>query len=590
MDTIKVSLIVVITLIAYYLLMQWPPATAQTPDSGVQSLSEIEKTVQDKAVIIPSNYNDLVDSKDSLTPLKEEPLIGVDTQIGSSENLRLNEIFYFENEVIRMGVEAFTGRFVSSEMKKIKQTMGENKSLFVLGTRDLDSDNNCNVDEGAVVSGGRCVGSYYASSGFFSRDGYLNPNFNKIEKEALGDNKSLYTLFGEYNNLSFVRKIIIEESAYVFSVEDIVKLKQGDEDTKTLVPYIEIVRDGLGGGFDGGRFESYTYTGPIFSTESDVYNKLSFSDLSEEAFQEDSKGGWFALIQRYFISAWVPEEGSKTYKFQAKKTSKNNYSLALTGESQNISSNKQSSFKNIFYVGPKIPEGLKDVSPDLDLVADYGFLWFLGQPMYWLLSLGFTTLGNWGFAILFATVIIRAFLWPLTAASYKSMAKMRAVAPQIQALQSQHGSDKTKLAQETMALYKKEGVNPLGGCLPMILQMPFFIAFYWVLLDMVQLRHAPFIFWITDLSSKDPYYILPILNGALMYLSQKFMPVTPSSDPTQQQMQQMMKYMPVGICIIFAWFPSGFVLYFTAQTLVQLVQQALNFRKEGVSVRSVLFK
>ena len=141
-----------------------------------------------------------------------------------------------------------------------------------------------------------------------------------------------------------------------------------------------------------------------------------------------------------------------------------------------------------------------------------------------------------------------------------------------------------------MALYKKEGVNPLGGCLPMVLQMPFFIAFYWVLLDMVQLRHAPFVFWITDLSSKDPYYILPILNGALMYLSQKFMPVAPSSDPTQQQMQQMMKYMPVGICIIFAWFPSGFVLYFTAQTLVQLVQQALNFRKEGVSVRSVLFK
>ena len=130
-----------------------------------------------------------------------------------------------------------------------------------------------------MVSGGRCIGSYYASSGFFSRDGYLNPNFNKIEKEDLGENKSLYTLFGEYNNLSFVRKIIIEESAYVFSVEDIVKLKQGDEDTKTLVPYIEIVRDGLGGGFDGGRFESYTYTGPIFSTESDVYNKLRFSDL-----------------------------------------------------------------------------------------------------------------------------------------------------------------------------------------------------------------------------------------------------------------------------------------------------------------------
>jgi len=590
MDTIKVSLIIAITIIAYYLLMQWPPATTQNLTAGDQALSEIEKKNNDKKVEVISNYKGLADSEDTLTALEEEPLIGVATKASPPESLGLGKVFYFENEVIRMGVDAFTGRFVSSEMKKIKQTKGGEKSLFVLGNRVLDSDENCNVNEGATISGARCIGKYYASSGFFSKEGYLNPNFNKIEKESLGGNKSAYTLSGEYENFSFVRKIIIEESAYAFSVEDSVKLNQRSEDTKTLVPYIEIVRDGLGGGLDGGRFESYTYTGPVFSTESDTYNKISFSDLSEGAFQENSKGGWFALIQRYFISAWVPEEGSKVYKFQAKKTSKNNYSLALTGESQNISNNQQSSFKNMFYVGPKVPEGLKDVSPDLDLVADYGFLWFLGQPMYWLLALGFTTLGNWGFAILFTTVIIRAFLWPLTAASYKSMAKMRTVSPQIQALQSQHGSDKTKLAQETMALYKKEGVNPLGGCLPMVLQMPFFIAFYWVLLDMVQLRHAPFVFWITDLSSKDPYYILPILNGALMYLSQKFMPVAPSSDPTQQQMQQMMKYMPVGICIIFAWFPSGFVLYFTAQTLVQLVQQALNFRKEGVSVRSVLFK
>ena len=590
MDTIKVSLIIAITIIAYYLLMQWPPATTQNLTAGDQTLSEIEKKNNDKKVEIISNYKGLADSEDTLTALEEEPLIGVATKASPPESLGLGKVFYFENEVIRMGVDAFTGRFVSSEMKKIKQTKGGEKSLFVLGNRVLDSDENCNVNEGATISGARCIGKYYASSGFFSKEGYLNPNFNKIEKESLGGNKSAYTLSGEYENFSFVRKIIIEESAYAFSVEDSVKLNPRSEDTKTLVPYIEIVRDGLGGGLDGGRFESYTYTGPVFSTESDTYNKISFSDLSEGAFQENSKGGWFALIQRYFISAWVPEEGSKVYKFQAKKTSKNNYSLALTGESQNISNNQQSSFKNMFYVGPKVPEGLKDVSPDLDLVADYGFLWFLGQPMYWLLALGFTTLGNWGFAILFTTVIIRAFLWPLTAASYKSMAKMRTVSPQIQALQSQYGSDKTKLAQETMALYKKEGVNPLGGCLPMVLQMPFFIAFYWVLLDMVQLRHAPFILWITDLSSKDPYYILPILNGALMYLSQKFMPVAPSSDPTQQQMQQMMKYMPVGICIIFAWFPSGFVLYFTAQTLVQLVQQALNFRKEGVSVRSVLFK
>ena len=417
----------------------------------------------------------------------------------------------------------------------------------------------------------------------------LVKNGKFIEKTSLSANKSLYTLSGENGELYFVRKLLINEGEYSISVEDIVGLQEGALGGKKLVPYVEIVRDGLPASLSNSRFESYTYTGPIFSTEKDTYSKQDFSDISKSPFQEDSVGGWFALIQRYFVSAWVPDpEG--TYKYQARKVSTNNYSLALTGEGKEVSLNSPLSFKNNLYLGPKITEELNKLNPDLGLVTDYGFLWFLAQPMYWLLGLGFKLLGNWGFAILFTTIVIRAVLWPLTAASYKSMAKMRLVAPKIQALQSKHGTDKGKLAQETMDLYKKEGVNPLGGCLPMILQMPFFIAFYWVLLDMVQLRHAPFIFWINDLSSKDPYYFLPILNGALMYFSQKFMPATPSADPTQQQMQQMMKYMPVGICIIFAWFPSGFVLYFTAQTLVQLVQQAINFRKEGVAISSVLFK
>ena len=589
MDKIKILLIGAIIIIAYYLLMQWPPDSVPTTKENGGSGVKIETPLNDLMIERDNIGMGLNDSEDILTPLESTPRSDTDIQESILKGSTLNELLYFENDVIKIGIDSFTGRFVSSEMKKIKITKGGENSLFIFGKRRLDTENLCEVSEGAINSRGLCFGNYYASSGFFSRDGYINPNFKSLQKTALGSDKYLFVLSGESDYFSLVRKILIEKEEYSFSVEDIVGLKQGVEVTKNLIPYIEIVRDGLEGGLGGGRFESYTYTGPVFSTESDVYNKINFSDLSKEGFQEDSTGGWFALIQRYFISAWVPESEG-TYKFQAKKTSLNNYSLALTGESANVGRNSSLSFKNKLYVGPKIPEELNKLNPDLGLVADYGFLWFLAQPMYWLLGLGYKLLGNWGFAILFSTIIIRAVLWPLTAASYKSMARMRTVAPQIQSLQSQYGSDKTKLAQETMALYKKEGVNPLGGCLPMALQMPFFIAFYWVLLDMVQLRHAPFIFWINDLSSKDPYYVLPVLNGALMYFSQKFMPVAQSTDPTQQQMQQMMKYMPVGICVIFAWFPSGFVLYFTAQTLVQLVQQAINFRKEGVTVRSVLFK
>ena len=582
MDLIKVILFLAIGGIAYYLLLQWPPG-------------------QDSRVVVPQEQKEIVNkelnkisnsevSKDLLTPLEEQQEFGFKDQSESLFNDNTAETFYIENDVLKIGVDSKTGRFLSSELNDIQSKKEGKSPLSILGNRPLSGESSCRTDEGALKGENACFGNYYASSGFFSEErGYINPNFKSIEKTTLTGDKSLYVLVGENKNFSFVRKILVSPRKYSLLVEDIVGLKSSLSSPEKLVPYIEIVRDSLETGLDGSRFAAYSYVGPVFSTEDDSFRKVQFSDLADESFQEISLGGWFAIIQRYFMSAWIPEQG-KTYKFQARKTSKNNYSVALTGEEGLVDTNSPLSFKNQMYVGPKISEELNELDPNLGLVVDYGFLWWLGQPMYWLLGLGFKLLGNWGFAIIFATIVIRAVLWPLTAYSYKSMAKLRALTPEIQSLQAKHGSDKAKLAQETMAFYKKEGVNPLGGCLPMILQMPFFIAFYWVLLDMVQLRHAPFIFWIKDLSSSDPYFVLPLVNGALMYLSQKFMPVTPSTDPTQQQMQQMMKYMPVGICLIFIWFPSGFVLYFVAQTFVQLFQQALNFKKEGVSLKSVILK
>ena len=609
MDTIKIILIGVLIALSYYLLLQWPP-TSSTNDNEVTSTS----TPTDQDVTLINEDDDeltlytepYTDSKDLLTGLEERPNVqtideGMDLLASNSLN-----VFYVNNNVLKIGIDSVTGRFISSELKTIKTSKGSDASLSILGNRVLDADlavnkidkeGGCRVNEGAVVRSNSsperisyCLGNYYASSGYFSdTKGYLNPNFNFIDKASMAGGKSLYVLSGENGEFSFVRKIVISPDEYSVSVEDIVGLKQGSFANEKLIPYIEIVRDGLDTGLDESRFASYSYMGPVFSTENDSFQKVSFSDLSDKGFQEVSENGWFALIQRYFMTSWIPSKG-EAYKYQARKTSSNNYSLALTGAASVVSEQSPVSFKNTFYVGPKISEDLNKLDPDLGLVVDYGFLWWLGQPMYWLLGVGFGLLANWGFAIIFATLVIRGVLWPLTAASYRSMAKMRAVAPKMQALQTKYANDKAKLAQETMAFYKKEGVNPLGGCLPMILQMPFFIAFYWVLLDTVQLRHAPFVFWIDDLSARDPYFFLPIVNGLLMFLSQKFMPVTPSNDPTQQQMQQMMKYMPVGICVIFAWFPSGFVLYFVAQTLVQLIQQTLNFRKEGVTLRSVIFK
>ena len=314
------------------------------------------------------------------------------------------------------------------------------------------------------------------------------------------------------------------------------------------------------------------------------FSKFS-DDLSEKNYEESSLGGWLAMVQRYFVSAWVPEQGG-LYKYQARKLSSGTYSVALTGQNQTIETGKPLSFKNSLYIGPKVTKQLKEAHEDLGLVVDYGFLWWLGQPIYNLMQFGYSLVANWGFAILFATLVLKAVLWPLSAAGYRSAAKMRAVAPKIQDLQQKYSNDKQKLGQEMMNFYKSEGVSPLGGCLPMLLQMPFFLAFYWVLLDMVELRHSPFVFWINDLSARDPLFVLPILNAILMYYSQQLMPTTPSNDPTQQQMQKTMKYMPIVFGAIFAFFPSGFVLYFTVQSLITLAQQALSFRKEGVSLKS----
>tara|TARA_B100001964_G_C14189502_1_gene580322 strand:- start:585 stop:1568 length:984 start_codon:yes stop_codon:yes gene_type:complete len=313
-----------------------------------------------------------------------------------------------------------------------------------------------------------------------------------------------------------------------------------------------------------------TYLGPVFSTTQDVYEKYDFDDLYDEAYRNKSKGGWVALIQHYFLSAWVPEQsGTYLYQGQWGEGSKR-YSLGYTSPDVLLGPGDNTKTANTLYVGPKLPGQLSKIQENLDLTVDYGFLWWLGKPMYWVLEQGNKIFNNWGLAIIFLTVVIKLVTWPLSAKAYQSMGKMRELQPQMQALQERYGSDKQKMSQELMEFYKKEGVNPLGGCLPMLAQMPFFLAFYWVLLETVELRHSPFFFWIQDLSAMDPYYVLPLLNGAGMYLSQKMTPTPPNADPMQAQ---MMKFFPLIFAVIFAWFPSGLVLYWLMNMTIQIFQQ-----------------
>ena len=575
MDYIKISLIGLIAVILYYLALQW---------SGLPN-EEIELIVTENETIT-LNEEVFKDSKDSLSALDAAPPQVVESGESITAEVTSSRRFSLDNDVLRIEIDSLTGRYVAANLIPIKTEKGSDESLSIFGSRQIDTEDGCPVYLGAAQTNRGCVGNYFASSGFYSPGlGYLNPKFSSLEKMSLGDGGVIYILSGENEDLLFTRRVLMRPGLFSLEVEDIVGLKVGSEPTN-VVPYARILRDGYR---PPGRFldfDSYTYLGPVFSTERDSFGKLDFSDLSENSFEEESLGGWLALAQRYFVSSWVPQQDER-HKYQARKVSSGAYSIALTSQNRLLLDTEPASYKNTLYVGPKISDNLNPLHPDLGLVVDYGFLWWLSEPIHKLMAWGFSFLGNWGLAILFATIVLKAILWPLSAAGYRSAARMRAVAPEMSELQQKYANDKQKLGQEMMAFYKKKGVSPLGGCLPMLLQMPFFLAFYWVLLDMVELRHAPFMFWITDLSSYDPFFVLPILNAGLMYYSQKMMPVTPSNDPTQQQMQSAMKFMPLMIAAMFSIFPAGFVLYFTVQSLITVIQQALSFRKAGISLKSV---
>ena len=289
----------------------------------------------------------------------------------------------------------------------------------------------------------------------------------------------------------------------------------------------------------------YTYLGPVFSSTNDTYEKYDFEDIKEAPYQNKSLGGWVALIQHYFLSAWVPNQSSE-YLYQARYSNRSErFSLGYTSRESAVNYGDSISTENVLYVGPKLPGQLAEIEENLDLTVDYGFLWWLGKPMYWFLELGNKIFNNWGMAIIFLTVVLKIITWPLSAKAYVSMGKMRELAPKMQQLQEKHGDNRQAMSQEMMQMYQKEGVNPLGGCLPMLAQLPFFLAFYWVLLETVELRHSPFFLWIDDLSAMDPYFILPILNGAGMYLSQK---LTPNPSKCRSNAGSDDENIPVGFC------------------------------------------
>lgn len=310
-----------------------------------------------------------------------------------------------------------------------------------------------------------------------------------------------------------------------------------------------------------------TYLGAAMWTPSEPYKKVSMKDIDKGSVKDTVQGGWVAWLQHYFVTAWIPNK-TDSNTVTTRKDSAGNYIIGFTGPALTVAPGAKAETTATLYAGPKSQAVLKELSPGLELTVDYGILWFIAQPIFWLLQHIHSIVGNWGWSIIFLTMLIKGLFFPLSAASYKSMARMRAVAPRLAALKEQHGDDRQKLSQSMMELYKKEKINPLGGCLPILVQMPVFLSLYWVLLESVEMRQAPWLLWITDLSIKDPFFILPIIMGATMFIQQRLNPTPP--DPMQAK---VMKLMPIIFTFFFLWFPAGLVLYWVVNNTLSITQQ-----------------
>ncbi len=405
---------------------------------------------------------------------------------------------------------------------------------------------------------------YYAQSGF--------TNINKVSYQAAQRHYELkpdadslsVTLEGKTDQgLLLTKTFTIKRGDYTVSVDYRIRNNgqtawQGSLFTQFLRKKPEK---------QGHMLYARSYNGGAISSPEIPYQKITYKEMDKANVDQTAVGGWAAMQQHYFLSAWIPGNQQQTNYFYS-RVNDDRYTLGFVSPKMTVSPKQEASAHATLYVGPEIASDLKALAPGLERTIDYGWLFWISIAIFWLMEMIHWLVGNWGWSIVITTIIIKFILYPLSATSFRSMARMRELQPKMQQLKERHADDRQAMSRATMELYKKEKINPLGGCLPMLIQIPIFIALYYVIIESVQLRQAPFIFWIHDLAVKDPYYVLPILMGVSMLAQQKLTPSSP--DPAQAK---MMMFIPVVFTIFFVNFPAGLTLYWLVNNCVQILQQ-----------------
>jgi YidC/Oxa1 family membrane protein insertase len=380
-----------------------------------------------------------------------------------------------------------------------------------------------------------------------------------------GANQVELVLESEQNGVKLTKTYVFKRGDYTIDIKHAVTNAGSAPVAPSL--YLQLVRDGTP---PPGESKFYsTFTGPAVYTESDHFQKVSFSDIEKGKADHATKSesGWIALVQHYFVSAFIPPQNTQL-EFRTSKIADNLYAVSMIVPLGNVAPGATVQLDTRLYSGPQEEKVLETVAPGLELVKDYGIFTIAAKPIFWLMEQIYKVLGNWGWTIIALTVLIKLAFFPLSAASYRSMAKMKTVTPKLTAIRERHKGDPAKMNQAMMELYKTEKINPLGGCLPILIQIPVFIALYWVLLSSPEMRNAPWIGWIKDLSAPDPWFILPVLMAVSMFIQTRLNPTPP--DPIQAK---VMMFMPIIFSVMFFFFPAGLVLYWVVNNILSIAQQ-----------------
>ena len=418
---------------------------------------------------------------------------------------------------------------------------------------------------------------YFARSGLIALGNADLPNhtsvFKMVQSGKDESGRPFIVLASERNGVKLEKTFILNPGSYVVEVGH--RITQSNPNAPPLVLYTELVRDASQeqkiGPFDG-AFSATTFTGPAAYTEKEKFNKLEFTDIEKNKITIPTQvpvgdPAWIAMVQHYFASAWIPDDKAKR-DIYAGKIDNNLYRIGMQIPLGALTPGVTVVEKVRLFVGPQEESVLETIAPGFALLKDYGYLTILAKPIFWLLENIHTYVGNWGWSIILLTILIKLVFFPLSAASYKSMARMKDVQPRLMIMREQFKGDPQKLNKAMMEMYRNEKINPLGGCLPVLIQIPVFISLYWVLLSSVEMRNAPWIGWIQDLSVPDPYYILPVIMAVSMFVQTKLNPTPP--DPIQAK---VMLYMPLVFSVMFFFFPAGLVLYWVVNNLLSIAQQ-----------------